>query len=53
MQDQTWLIHSSAQGIDSEVGTLIHNQGRFTDNEWRQIQQTLLTQQQVQQPPYK
>jgi len=36
MQGQNWLIHSSAQGINSEVGTLIHNQGRFTDNEWGQ-----------------
>jgi len=34
IQGQTWLIHSSAQGTDSEAGTLIHNQGRFTDNEW-------------------
>jgi len=50
IQGQVWLIHSSAQGTDSEVGTLIHNQQRFTDNEWRQIQQAIsASQQQAQQ----
>ena len=48
IQGQTWLIHSSAQGTDSEVGTLIHNRQRFTDNEWGQIQQVINASQQQQ-----
>lgn len=55
IQGQTWLIHSSAQRTDNEVGTLIHNRQRFTDNEWGQIQQAVSASQQQaqQQQPYK
>jgi len=30
---QTWLIHSSAQMENIEVGTLIHNRQKFSDSE--------------------
>jgi len=32
-QGQTWLIHNSAQKVDSEIGVLIYNQKQFTDAE--------------------
>jgi len=54
IQGQTWLIHNSAQRIDSEVGILIHNRQRFTDTEWAEVQQVISANQyqaqQVQRP---
>jgi len=35
---QTWLIHSSAQMENIEVGTLIHNRQKFSDSEWGAIE---------------
>jgi hypothetical protein len=37
IQEQTYLVHASAQENDSEVGTLIHNKQLFSEAEWTEI----------------
>lgn len=58
VQGQNWLIHNSAQRLESEIGTLIHNQQRFTDKEWAEIYQLISNSQhqiaqQEQLPPHE
>ncbi|KLL01914.1 MAG: hypothetical protein MRERC_7c083 [Mycoplasmataceae bacterium RC_NB112A] len=36
-----WLVHNSAQVNDKEIGTLIHNQQKFSKEEWTEINETL------------
>ena len=38
---QNYLIHNSAQIKDIEIGTLIHNQQKFSNQEWAEIWQGL------------
>jgi len=41
IQEQTWLIHDSAQRKQDEVGHLIHPKQRFTDEEWAEVENAL------------
>jgi hypothetical protein len=41
IKGQNYLVHNSAQGDDREVGTLIHNQQKFSKTEWEEVDGTL------------
>lgn len=38
IQGQVWLIHNSAQRLESDLGSLIYNKQGFTNEEWEEIE---------------